>query len=323
MKTPGQFSAKINTKEIGRGSFVRYWPGIGSRITHRRDAIRDVAAALEDGRIDAHYQPIVRLDTREIVGVEALCRLRTTTGEIIAAGEFQEATSDVNVAAELTSRMLSIVADDVRAWLDAGIPFQHVGVNVSTADFYAGDLTRKLERSFGGAGVSLDCLVLEVNEDVSLGRRDKVIAREIARLRRSGIRVALDDFGTGHASLTSLINTPIDAIKIDRSFIAQLWPDDPATVIVQGLIDIARQLDIRVVAAGIETEVQASELWTMGCVLGQGFGFSPAVDRIAMTELLHPHAQGINGAIPLISNIRSALSRPTPRIRESLRSGTH
>src|SRR3546814_1931184 len=73
--------ALYHAKETGRGGFVRYWPGIGSRITHRRDAIRDVSAALAEGRIDAYYQPIVRLDTREIVGVEALCRLRTTDGE--------------------------------------------------------------------------------------------------------------------------------------------------------------------------------------------------------------------------------------------------
>lgn len=314
--------ALYHAKETGRGGFIRYWPGIGSRITHRRDAIRDVAAALEDGRIDAYYQPVVRLDTREIVGVEALCRLRTTAGEIIAAGEFQEATSDVNVAAELTSRMLSIVADDVQTWLDAGIPFQHVGVNVSTADFYAGDLMHKLEQSFGRVGVSLDHLILEVNEDVSMGRRDKVITREIARLRRSGVRVALDDFGTGHASLTHLVSMPVDAIKIDRSFIAQLWPDDPAMVIVQALIDIARQLDIRVVAEGIETEVQASQLWTMGCVLGQGFEFSSAVDRVTMAVLLRRHAQGVDGTIPLIANTTSPRSRSLPEVREGLRTGT-
>lgn len=314
--------ALYHAKETGRGGFVRYWPGIGTRITHRRDAIRDVAAALADGRIDAYYQPVVRLDTREVVGVEALCRLRTTAGEIIAAGEFQEATSDVNVAADLTGRMLSIVADDVRAWLDAGIPFQHVGVNVSTADFYAGDLTHKLEQSFGRVGVPLDHLILEVNEDVSMGRRDKVITREIARLRRSGVRVALDDFGTGHASLTHLVSMPVDAIKIDRSFIAQLWPDDPAMVIVQGLIDIARELDIRVVAEGIETEVQASQLWTMGCILGQGFEFSRAIDRTAMTMLLRRHARGINGAVPLVSSNEIARSRLLSEVSMSLRTGT-
>jgi diguanylate cyclase (GGDEF)-like protein len=314
--------ALYHAKETGRGGFVRYWPGIGSRITHRRDAIRDVSAALAEGRIDAYYQPIVRLDTREIVGVEALCRLRTTDGEVVAASEFQEATSDVNVAAELTGRMLSIVAGDVRAWLDAGLPFQAVGVNVSTGDFYAGDLMRKLEHSFGRAGVSLEHLFLEVNENVSAGRRDKVIAREIGRIRRSGVRVSLDDFGTGQASLTHLVSMPVDAIKIDRSFVAQLWPDDPAMVLVQGLIEIARQLNVHVVAEGIETEVQASQLWTMGCVLGQGFEFSRAVDRAAMTELLRQHAEGVEGAIPLASNIQPALSQLLPEIREGLRTGT-
>src|SRR3546814_18954602 len=112
--------------------------------------------------------------------------------------------------------MLSIVAGDVRSWLDAGLPFQAVGVNVSTGDFYAGDLMRKLEHSFGRAGVSLEHLFLEVNENVSTGRRDKVIAREISRIRRSGVRVSLDDFGTGQASLTHLVSMPVDARSEER-----------------------------------------------------------------------------------------------------------
>src|SRR3546814_17836954 len=86
---------------------------------------------------------------------------------------------------------------------------------------------------------------------------------------------------------------PVDAIKIDRSFVAQLWPDDPAMVLVQGLIAIARQLNVHVVAEGIETAVPASQLWTMGCVLGQGFEFQGAVDRAAMTELLRRNAEGV------------------------------
>src|SRR3546814_7191563 len=113
-------------------------------------------------------------------------------------------------------------------------------------------------------GVSLEHLFLEVNENVSTGRRDKVITREISRIRRSGVRVSLDDFGTGQASLTHLVSMPVDAIKIDRSFAAQLWPADPAMVLDQGLNEIARQLNVHVVAEGLETEVQASQLWTLG-----------------------------------------------------------
>ncbi|MFG1305201.1 GGDEF domain-containing protein [Xanthobacter autotrophicus] len=291
--------ALYHAKETGRGGFVRYWPGIGTRIAHRRDAIRDVAEALGDGRIEPHYQPVVRLDTGEIVGVEALCCMRSLDGALIAAKEFHEATTDAHVAAELTGHMLSMVARDMRHWLDADLPVEHVGINVSTADFYVGSIARRLEDAFGTVDVPLSRLVLEVSEDVYLGRRDRVVAREIAALREAGVLVALDDFGTGFASLTHLLNVPVDIIKIDRSFVARLWPDDPSMVIVEGLIDIARRLGIRVVAEGIETEVQASQLWSMGCVLGQGFAFAYPADRLATAVLLRKHARGHQGATPL------------------------
>ena len=291
--------ALYHAKETGRGGFVRYWPGIGSRITRRRDAIRDVAGALKDDRIEAHYQPVVRLDTGEIIGLEALCRMRTVDGELITAADFHEATTDAHVAAELTEQMLAAVAGDIRHWLDSGIPVQHVGINVSTADFYTGSIGKKLESAFDRAGVSLKHLVLEVSEDVYLGRRDRVVAKEIESLRAAGVLVALDDFGTGYASLTHLLSVPVDIIKIDQTFVARLWPEDPSMVIVEGLIDIARRLDIRVVAEGIETEVQASQLWSMGCHLGQGFAFARPGDRVTTERLLRRHAQGMVGTVPL------------------------
>ncbi|KEQ52197.1 putative signal transduction protein [Sphingobium chlorophenolicum] len=291
--------ALYHAKETGRGGFVRYWPGIGSRITRRRDAIRDVAGALKDDRIEAHYQPVVRLDTGEIIGLEALCRMRTVDGDLITAADFHEATTDAHVAAELTEQMLAAVAGDIRHWLDSGIPVQHVGINVSTADFYTGSIGKKLESAFDRAGVSLKHLVLEVSEDVYLGRRDRVVAKEIESLRAAGVLVALDDFGTGYASLTHLLSVPVDIIKIDQTFVARLWPEDPSMVIVEGLIDIARRLDIRVVAEGIETEVQASQLWSMGCHLGQGFAFARPGDRVTTERLLRRHAQGMGGTVPL------------------------
>lgn len=172
-------------------------------------------------------------------------------------------------------------------------------VNVSTADFYAGDLLHKLESSFGRARIPLDHLVVEVNEDIWMGRKDRIVAREIKRLRENGVQVALDNFGIGQASLTHLVDVPVDAVKIDRSLVARLWPNDPATAIVKGMIEIARQLGLRVVAGGIEAEVQASQLWTMGCELGQGFAISRPVDAMSMTTLLRRHLEGIVGALPV------------------------
>lgn len=283
--------ALYHAKETGRGGFVRYWPGIGTAITKRLTAIRDLGEALREGRVEAYYQPIFRLDTREIVGVEALCRMITASGDIIPAAAFSDATSDAQIACSLTERMLGCIVADIRKWLDLGIPVQHVGLNVSYADVHRGKLGRQLSAAFAAANVPLSHLIVEITENVYMGRRDHVIAREIKAMRELGLRVALDDFGTGFASLTHLLTVPVDVLKIDKSFVDSLSPGNPSSVIVGGLLSIAEQLGIRVVAEGIETENQAAQLSAFGCVLGQGYLFSPAVDHDAMTDLLLRFAQ--------------------------------
>jgi diguanylate cyclase (GGDEF)-like protein len=173
--------ALYHAKESGRGGFVRYWPGIGTSMTRRLTAIRDVTAALRDDRIEAYYQPIVLLDTREIVGLEALCRMRVGD-QIISASAFHEATTDAHVATELTSRMMALVAADVRAWRDLGIPFQHVGINVSSADMH-GTVDGVLQSAFAAQGVPLKHVILEVTETVYLGHGDRVVQKAVGALR--------------------------------------------------------------------------------------------------------------------------------------------
>lgn len=282
--------ALYHAKETGRGGFVRYWPGLGSTMARRLGAIRDVTAALRDDRIDAYYQPIFRLDTREVVGLEALCRMRIGD-QVIAAGAFHEAINDVHVATALTARMMALVAADVRVWLDMGIPFQHVGINVSSADLSGGAVERVLTTAFERAGVSLEHVILEVTETVYMGDGDQAVQTAIRALRDRGIRVALDDFGTGFASLTHLLTLPVDIIKIDKTFVDHLTPDNVSMTIVESLIWIAERLNIRIVAEGVESEEQAELLQAAGCVLGQGYLYAPAVDRQRTTAILLDHAQ--------------------------------
>jgi diguanylate cyclase (GGDEF)-like protein len=283
--------ALYHAKETGRGGFVRYGPGLRSNITRRMDAIRDLSAALRENRIEAYYQPIFRLDTREIVGLEALCRMRIGDS-IVSAASFHEATADAQVATLLTARMMTLVAADLRRWLDRGIPFQHVGINVSSADLSGGAVEQVLTAAFEGEGVPLEHVILEVTETVYMGRGDQAIQKAIRALRASGIRVALDDFGTGFASLTHLLTVPVDVIKIDKMFVDHLEPDGVSLTIVEGLIRTAKKMSIRIVAEGIETEEQVRQLRAIGCLLGQGYVFSPAVDRDAATALLLQHGQG-------------------------------
>lgn len=278
--------ALYHAKETNRGKYVGYAPRFRTAMMRRVHAVRDVSAALSDNRIEAYYQPVVQLDTKSIVGVEALCRMRSEKGEIIPAAEFYEATSDIHVASELTQHMLASVSQDVRRWLDLGIPFQHVGVNVSSADFHSGQLDEQIAKAFRDAEVSLRHLILEVTETVYLGKRDHVVACEIKSLRAKGLQVALDDFGTGYASLTHLLTVPVDHIKIDKSFVDQLVRGHASATIIEGLVSIARNLGIKVVAEGIETPEQAVLLKELGCDFGQGYLFARPVNRTVMTDLL-------------------------------------
>jgi diguanylate cyclase (GGDEF)-like protein len=283
--------ALYHAKERNRGGYAVYREDLGSLLIKRFQAIRDVTAALHEDRLLPHYQPIVRLDTLEVVGFEALCRMKATSGAVIPAADFHEATKEAQVAAELTQCMLVKVSKDVRRWLEMGLPFQHVGINLSAADFHTGTLQQRLCTIFGEAGVPLQHIIVEVTESVYLGRKDHAISDEIEQLRAAGMRVALDDFGTGFASLTHLLTVPVDIIKIDKSFIDRLLPNDFGAAIVEGLLNIAHKLGIRVVAEGIETVEQLGQLRQLNCSLGQGYLFSKPVDWNAATELLRDRGQ--------------------------------
>ncbi len=278
--------ALYHAKETNRGGFVRYWPGIDTRIIHRIAAIRDVDAALREERIEAHYQPIVRFDTREIVAMEALCRLRMANGGLLAAAAFREATTDVRIASELTERMLELVARDMREWIDQDIPIGHIGINVSLANFHGGRLDQQIAAALAVHGLPLRHLVIEITESAYPALRDEAVIRAVETLRLKGLRVALDDFGTGGGLLMPLLTMPVDMIKIDKILVDRLAPGGAGAAVIGGLLHTARELDIAVVAEGVENEIQAKQLAELGCRMGQGYFFSKPVDGVSATRLL-------------------------------------
>nr|WP_250157372.1 EAL domain-containing protein [Tianweitania aestuarii] len=285
--------ALYHGKEMGRGSFVAYKPDLQTSMVKRVKLMSDLGDALREGRIEAFFQPIVRIDNGAIVGMEALARMLSDDGKIIPAADFYKATSDPQLAYALSGAMLKQIASAVRGWLDLGIPFQHVGFNVTQADFKQGDIEHRITEAFSSAGVPLKHIILEVNEAVYLGPGDDFVARAVERLRAAGILVALDDFGTGFASLTHLLSFPVDIIKIDRAFIKDIVKDKNSCVIVEALLGIAGKLGMRIVAEGIETSEQAEKLAALGCRLGQGYRFAPPVPRKLATELLERLGEGV------------------------------
>lgn len=278
-------------KESNRGGYVAFDEGMRAAVATRAEVLGTVSAALADGRMSTYYQPLVMLEGREVIGLEALSRMRDTAGNVVPAGLFQAAFSDPVIATRLTDEMLRQVASDIRNWLDEGVAFQHVGINLSAVDFERQDLEQRISEAFRQADVPLEHVVLEVTEAVFIDGMTGGVVASLGRLKRQGMLVALDDFGTGFASLTHLLTFPADIIKIDKSFIDGITSDLASKVIVEALIMIAARLDLRIVAEGIETEAQAQELHRMGCKLGQGYLFGKPASADETETILKTRAQ--------------------------------
>ncbi len=278
--------ALYHAKETRRGSFVFFEPTLRTSMMQRMETIRSVRDALEEGRILNYYQPIVGIGDGTIRGLEVLARMLAPDGSIIPAGEFLEAFSDRHLAAALRRRIIDRAAIDMAAWLATGIAPEGIAINLSAADFEEDGLDGHVAEVFETHGVPLDRVTLEITESVVIESSGCRIAKAIKSLSNKGFGIALDDFGMGYASLNHLLTLPIDTIKIDRSFIARLAACEAGDVIVEALIAIASRTRLRIVAEGIETELQALRLLQYGCELGQGYHFAPPTDAERTAGLL-------------------------------------
>jgi diguanylate cyclase (GGDEF)-like protein len=301
-------------EDRGRGSLVLYAPELRTRMNQRLRAIDQLRRAIAEDRVLARYQPVARLDRGDVIGFEALARIRERDGRIVPACEFHEGFADARNAAELTRTMLHHVARDLRTWLDAGIAVGRVAVNLAPADFAHGRLVEEVKAIFAQAAVPLDRLTVEITESVYIGRRDMVVQRQIEELRRLGIKLALDDFGTGYASLTHLLYTPVDILKIDKSFVDNLTDGGAAGgAVINGLMRIAEKLGIEMIAEGVETIEQRERLVALGCRLGQGHLFARALDRDEVGKLLRTAPMQLPST-PLPRSLRQrSIRRDAPR----------
>jgi diguanylate cyclase (GGDEF)-like protein len=263
-------------KSGGRDNFKIFKPKMLARLERQHVMLRTAREALDEDRIVPFYQPKVDLRTRRIVGFEALLRWRNPTGKMQKPDTLSAAFSDGHLAPRLSRRIISCVLADMQKWNDAGVAVGQISFNAAAADFVRGDFADYLLERLSRASVPFSSLQLEVTETVFLGRGAECVEQALRILNAEGIEIALDDFGTGFASLTHLKNFPIDVIKIDRSFVRNMEWNAHNRSIVEAVVGLGRNLDISVVAEGIETELQHAELERMGCPLAQGFLYGKA-----------------------------------------------
>ncbi|MGQ0661472.1 EAL domain-containing protein [Sphingosinicella sp.] len=275
------------SKTENKGSFRFFEAGMDSRLRERRDLERDLRVAIQKGRFELHYQPIVNFATGTIVAFEALVRWRHPTRGLIQPADFIPIAEDTHLILPIGEWVLRQACRDAVTWPSA----IRVAVNLSAAQFKRGDLLAMTKSALGAAGLGPDRLELEITESVLLHDEAWVLSI-LHDLRKLGVRIAMDDFGTGYSSLSYLRSFPFTKIKIDRGFVADVARTDDGRAIVQATIQLSEKLGMVTTAEGVETADQMSILSAEGCTEAQGFHISQAVPATEVSRLLADYNSG-------------------------------
>jgi EAL domain-containing protein (putative c-di-GMP-specific phosphodiesterase class I) len=248
---------------------------LGLRVQQRSVTRRMIEAALSDGRVVAHYQPIIDLRTGGVVGFEALARITAVDGSLISPDAFIPGAEESGLIIPLDRHVLDLACRAIRDWAPPGIQ-PSVAVNMSARQFERGDLPEILRAELESTGLDPISLHLELTETAILDLRPDLLA-QLGRITDLGIQVGLDDFGTGHASLTHLCRMPLTFVKIDQTFVQGLETGGNDERVVSAVIDLAANLGLRSIAEGVESTEQAERLRQLGCDEAQGYLFARPV----------------------------------------------
>jgi diguanylate cyclase (GGDEF)-like protein len=269
-------------KADGRRVWRAFEPAMDAKIQIRRLIELELRTAVASDAIDVHFQPIVAVATRRIVGFEALARWRSAVLGSISPTEFIPIVEEIGLMEELGASVLRRACAACASWPD-GVS---VSVNLSSTQFRNGNLERTVLNALAGAGLAPERLDLEITESTLLEDRGDT-RRTLQALRARGLRISLDDFGTGYSSLSYLLSFPLDRIKIDRTFTMGLGVQERASILVESVAAMSRRLGMCVLIEGVETAKQMRMIEALGTIAeAQGFLFSPAVPETSVCGLL-------------------------------------
>jgi len=272
-------------KREGGGRLLLFEPRMDATLKARKVMERELRRALETGQFTVHYQPQFDLASNAVVACEALIRWRHPDRGLVPPIEFVPIAESNGLIRPLGAWILEEALGAARRWLDLGWPVR-VAVNVSAAQLRQRDLPALLRRLLGETGVPPHLLELEVTESLFVDPSQITIRRCLDAVAAMGVSLAIDDFGTGYSSLACLKRLPVDRIKIDKSFLRELGRDPADEAIVRTIIGIARTFDRRVVAEGVETELQRRFLAHAGCDEAQGYHFARPMPEAEVTAFM-------------------------------------
>ncbi len=277
--------AMYSAKKMGRNNFQFYTPAMNEESMERVRIESALRNALERNEFVLHYQPQVDLKTGQIVGMEALIRWQHPELGMVPPVRFIGIAEETGLIVQIGAWVLRTACAQNKAWQDAGLGRLRVAVNLSARQFGAADLIAGLESVLNDTMLDPDCLEIELTE--SLFMNDITPAVELLhRMKSLGVNLSIDDFGTGYSSLSYLSRFPIDVLKIDRSFVADITHDANDAAIVTSIIALAHNLKLAVIAEGVETAEQLDYLRSHGCDEMQGYFFSKPLPAQDFEQLL-------------------------------------
>jgi diguanylate cyclase (GGDEF)-like protein/PAS domain S-box-containing protein len=277
--------AMYQAKYSGRNNYQFFRPDMNSNAIERQSVETDLRLAVVRQEFVLHYQPRVDLETGAIVGVEALIRWQRPRHGVMPPARFIPVAEESGLILPIGRWALETACRQARAWHDAGLAPVSVAINVSAVELRGKDFLSNVQQILAECRLEPRFLELELTETFML--QDWQSTAEILRaLKGLGVRIALDDFGTGYSSLSYMKRFPIDALKIDQSFVRDMTTDSDDASIVSAVIEMGRSLNMRVVAEGVQTRAQLDFLRERRCPEGQGFYFGPPVPAEHLTARL-------------------------------------
>ena len=278
-------TAMYQAKENGHQSYQFFKPAMNIRAVERQSIEESLRRALERQEFALHYQPLINLKTGEITGAEALIRWTHPTRGPVSPAQFIPVAEDCGLILPIGNWVLREACKQAQAWIAVGLPLGTMAVNISAIEFRDEHF---LEGVFGilkDTGLDPRSLELELTESV-LMKRVESTGSILKALRARGVQIAVDDFGTGYSSLSYLRKFPIDALKIDQSFVRQITTAPDGTTLVTAVISMGRSLKLRVVAEGVETQQELAFIQAHQCDEAQGYFFSKPLPPEQFAKLL-------------------------------------
>ncbi len=267
-------AAMYLAKERGRDRVELFTAAVRTTAVRRLELENELRAALERSELVVHYQPIVRLRDRRVIGAEALLRWHHPQRGVVPTNEFVAVAEETKLILSLGAWVLDEAVGSLRRWDEATAEPLGVSVNLSARQLSSSRLVDEVVCTLSRAGADPARVTFEVTESSLVDLAGEAVGN-LGRLRALGCTIALDDFGTGWSSLSYLQRLPVDCLKLDRSFVARLDEDGRDRAVVGSLVNLAHALGLVVVAEGVEREAQLDVLLDFGCDAAQGFLLQP------------------------------------------------